>query len=231
MNLTRGTASLPYGDGEQTAALPDGWTLDLVAPAGPGDLPDPEGAVRQVLDHPIGSLPLATRLPRAGKMLLMLSDQTRRDGKRALVPVLIKYIEEHGLKPEQIDIMFCPGLHRQMSDTDIASLLSSEVSHNHRWFQHDPDGPQRELGKTSRGTLVALNARLWDYDLLVPVAGITHHYFAGFGGGRKMFATGAASRASIQHTHELVFCPPAEGGGRRPGWNPENYRETPWPRI
>ena len=220
MKPGRSTVSLPYGDSEQTAELPDGWSLDLIAPAGPGDLPDPEGALRQALDHPIGSLPLAARLPRAGRVLLMLSDHTRKDGKRTLVPLLLNYCREQGLRPEQIDIMFCLGLHRRATDTEIAAVLPADVLRSHRWFQHDPDGPVRSLGETSRQTPIAFNAQLWNYQLLVPIAGVNHHYFAGFGGGKKMLAPGSASRAAIQKSHELVFRPPVEGGGRRPGVEP-----------
>jgi nickel-dependent lactate racemase len=220
MNADRSTVSLPYGTGEQTAALPDGWSLDLIAPAGPGDLPDPEGALRHALDHPIDSLPLAARLPRAGRMLLMLADQTRKDGKRTLVPLLLNYCREQGLRPEQIDLMFCQGLHRPATDTEIAAVLPADVLRSHRWFQHDPDGPVRTLGETTRQTPIAFNAQLWNYDLLVPIAGVSHHYFAGFGGGKKMLAPGAASRAAIQKSHELVFRPRSEGGGRRPGVEP-----------
>jgi nickel-dependent lactate racemase len=220
MKPVRSTVSLPYGSGKQTAELPDGWSSDLVAPAGPGDLPDPEGALIQALDHPINSLPLSARLPRAGRVLLMLSDHTRKDGKQALVPLLLDYFKKHGLRADQIDIMFCSGLHRPASDAELAAALPAEVFREHAWFQHDPDGPTRTLGETTRGTKVAFNARLWNYDLLVPVSGITHHYFAGFGGGRKMLAPGVAGRAAIQKSHELVFRPSAEGGGRRPGVEP-----------
>jgi nickel-dependent lactate racemase len=53
--------------------------------------------------------------------------------------------------------------------------------------------------------------------LLLPISSVVHHYFAGFGGGRKLLVPGAAGRETIVANHRLVFRPAAEGAGRHPG--------------
>jgi lactate racemase len=102
----------------------------------------------------------------------------------------------------------------------LETLVGREIVASHACYQHDCDVKCREVGRTSHGTPVAFNKRLWDYELLIVVSGVLHHYFAGFGGGHKMILPGVAARKTIQKSHELVFRSLSEGGGRREGVEP-----------
>ncbi len=222
----RASVSLPFGPDEQHAYLPDGWGLDLVVPMGPADLPEPRKALGEVLDSPLQSPPLPQVLPRTGRVLIALTDRTRAGGKKQLLPLLLDYLAHRGVRGDRVHLMFALGAHRRMSRSELEELADPQVLDAHPHFQHDRDGPARRLGKTSRGTLVALNERLWDYQLIIPVCGVTHHYLAGFTGGREMLVPGAASRENIQGSHRLFFQPPDEGGGRRPGVGPGRLRDN-----
>ncbi len=216
----RASVSLPYGKGFETAGLPDGWVMDLVESSGPGDLPDPEAALLDALERPVGCSPLSARAAAAGRILLVVSDITRKDGKAELLPWLQAYLSRAGVGPERVDVMLARGTHRAASDAELSEALGAETARRHAVYQHDCDRDLRDLGVTSRGTPVLLNRRLWDYDLLVVVSGVVHHYFAGFGGGCKMIVPGVAGRSTIRRSHALVFQDESQGGGRRPGVEP-----------
>jgi nickel-dependent lactate racemase len=215
----RAEVVLPYGPGRLAAPVPEGWALDLIAPAGPGDLPDLRRTLFDALDRPLGSAPLRRRLPEQGRVLLLLSDHTRRDGKRSLVPLLLEYLEGCGVRGDRVHLMFAAGTHPPMTAAQRESAVGAGPLRAHPHFQHDCEAPARSLGTTGRGTPVALNERLWDYELVICVSGVTHHYFAGFTGGRKLLLPGAAARRSILANHRLVL-DDGDGGGRRTGVGP-----------
>ena len=219
--------SLPFGRGDLHSPLPDGWGLDLIAPLGPGDLPDPEQALRAVVESPIDSAPLSELIPKKGRVLIMLPDGTRKDGKRELLPWLLGMLDEWGARGDRVHLMIAPGTHRALSQSELAELIGPDLFDRHPVFQHDCDGPHRKLGQTSRGTPIELDERLWDYQLILPVTGVLHHYFAGFSGGRKLLVPGAASRATIEANHRLVLLEAEAGGGRRPGVGPGRLSGNP----
>ncbi len=61
------------------------------------------------------------------------------------------------------------------------------------------------LGTTSRGTEVKINKEILQKDLVVTFGAILHHYFAGFGGGRKLLFPGLAGYDAILHNHSLFL--------------------------
>jgi nickel-dependent lactate racemase len=61
------------------------------------------------------------------------------------------------------------------------------------------------LGTTSRGTEVRIHGALMEHDLLITFGAILHHYFAGFGGGRKLLFPGMAAYGSILQNHSLFL--------------------------
>src|SRR6185503_15976952 len=62
-----------------------------------------------------------------------------------------------------------------------------------------------DLGRTSRGTPVWVDRGVVEADLRVLTGRISHHYFAGFSGGRKSILPGVSARATIVANHRLVL--------------------------
>jgi nickel-dependent lactate racemase len=71
------------------------------------------------------------------------------------------------------------------------------------------------LGKTSRGTEVAVNRIAAEADRLILTGGVIYHYMAGFGGGRKSILPGVAALKTIQQNHLLALTDRV-GGGTNP---------------
>jgi nickel-dependent lactate racemase len=62
-----------------------------------------------------------------------------------------------------------------------------------------------ELGKSTRGTPVRLRKDILDCSLLITFGAISHHYFAGYGGGRKLLFPGLAEKKAIYANHSLFL--------------------------
>jgi nickel-dependent lactate racemase len=71
------------------------------------------------------------------------------------------------------------------------------------------------LGKTSRGTEVAVNRIAAEADRLILTGGVIYHSMAGFGGGRKSILPGVAALKTIQRNHLLALTHHV-GGGTNP---------------
>ena len=74
-------------------------------------------------------------------------------------------------------------------------------------MHHDPrdEAGLEWLGTTTRGTEVRVNREILEKDAILSFGAILHHYFAGFGGGRKLFFPGLAAYDSILHNHSLFL--------------------------
>jgi nickel-dependent lactate racemase len=75
-----------------------------------------------------------------------------------------------------------------------------------------------KVGVTPLGTEVFLNHRVAEADLVILCGAVTHHYFAGMGGGPKLILPGVAGEATIFTNHRRAiaedgtFCPDCQDG-------------------
>ena len=73
---------------------------------------------------------------------------------------------------------------------------------------HDCDGKLTRIGVTSRGTEVDVNPLVVGRKVIL-LGGTVHHFFAGYGGGRKSILPGVAGRATIMQNHAHALDPAA----------------------
>jgi nickel-dependent lactate racemase len=71
------------------------------------------------------------------------------------------------------------------------------------------DGQFQFFGTTSRGTRVGFNKLVTEADHIICTGSIVHHFFAGYGGGRKAMLPGVAAYETIRHNHSMMFDPNA----------------------
>ncbi|MEW6074018.1 MAG: lactate racemase domain-containing protein [Planctomycetota bacterium] len=84
--------------------------------------------------------------------------------------------------------------------------------------------PHRRLGATRRWTPVEVHARAVDCDLILTVADMKHHYFAGYSNAVKYLVPGIASLESIRRNHSLALEEDSTFG-RHP-WHPDPARRA-----
>ncbi|TYB33111.1 MAG: nickel-dependent lactate racemase, partial [Flexistipes sinusarabici] len=145
-------------------------------------------------------------LQKASSILIVLPDITRKSGACFFLKELIHRIESYG---KSFSFIFAVGTHRPLTVEEKREILTDEVYEKYSQYiiDHDPDDIESMTyyGKTKHTTPVLLNNAYFYHDTIIPIASISYHYFAGFGGARKMILPGIASRKSAMNNHKLAL--------------------------
>lgn len=172
--------------------------------------------IAERLGHPIQSKSLTELSRGARRVLIAVADLTRPSAADVFLPVVLEQLQDAGVPASRINAMFATGLHRAPAEVEKRKILGEKVFGVIETFDHHPRAPEEliSVGTTSRGTLVQVNRRIFKADLVLLAGAIGFHYFAGFGGGRKVIVPGLASEQTIRANHLRVLNP--HGRGRDP---------------
>jgi len=194
---------LRYGNDERSLLVPTGTSVDFVLPREVTPIADLSHAVTAACDVPVDSESLAAKAKSASKILLVVSDPTR-GGTEVVLPHIVGYLAAAGVEPGNVRILVARGTHRKLSKDEKQFFRSPELL-GIRVEEHDCDASDKlsALLLTRRGTPVRINRQLRDADLAILVSPVSFHYFAGFGGGRKLVLPGCADRPAIVANHRL----------------------------
>ena len=143
---------------------------------------------------------------RYSRIGIVVADKTRLCGYPDYIPWLLEILKEKGANQDSISFYIAYGTHPRQSDQE--SLLSyGDTFRKYTFVHHDcyDESALTLLGTTSRGTPVKVRKDVLESSLLITFGAITHHYFAGFGGGRKLLFPGLAAREAIYRNHSLFL--------------------------
>ncbi len=143
---------------------------------------------------------------RPGKVGIIVSDKTRLCQYPLYLPLLTGTLEKNGIAPENITLFIAYGTHPVQTEEECLDSYG-DTYRNYRFVHHDSRDPQSlvYLGTTAKGTEVKIHREIPEQEMLISFGAILHHYFAGFGGGRKLFFPGMAGYEPILHNHELFL--------------------------
>ncbi len=137
---------------------------------------------------------------------IVVSDKTRVCEYDKYLPWLIEALKINGLNNNSIRFYIAYGTHPRQSDKECQKIYG-DTYNKYEFVHHDCDDTQVmiNLGTTKRGTKVRIRKEVLDHDLLILFGSLAHHYFAGYGGGRKLLFPGIAERESIYSNHRLFI--------------------------
>jgi lactate racemase len=195
--------SVPYDKEELTFDLPAGWRGTVVASRVVPPILDVPGAVSQALQSPIGCQPLREVARPGDKACIVFTDVTRASPDSLLVPPLLAELEQAGVRDENITLLCGVGLHRPSTPEEKVAKLGRAVVERYRVVDHEPLNPDAlvDLGTTESGIPLSVNKVAYEADLLMATGIVEPHQYAGYSGGRKTLAVGAAGEAMIAYTH------------------------------
>lgn len=188
----------------------------------PPPLGDPDAALRRAIQHTIGSPALERLVPAGGRITVLVSDITRSGGAGAVLPGLLASLEELGAAPDRVDIVLAMGMHRAHSREEIENHLGSAIVSRWHVFEHNAKDESSLVfaGNTGAGTQCFFNRRVVESRLVIVCGSLSFHYFAGFGGARKLILPGVAGVRTILANHRRSLMADPRGGlsnGCRPG--------------
>jgi lactate racemase len=138
---------------------------------------------------------------------VVVADKTRLCGYPRYLPVLLEALEAHGADPRKIRICIAYGTHPPQGDDESLKAYGTAF-HRYAWIQHRCDQDAFvDLGSTRRGTPVRLRADIHAASSLITFGAVSHHYFAGYGGGRKLIFPGLGEKDAIYRNHGLFLDP------------------------
>jgi nickel-dependent lactate racemase len=217
--------TLPYGKGKIEIELSEQNFTLLKPQASPPALAKEH--LIEAINNPVSSAPLKKLLSHNDKILVVISDITRTTSVKVLLPLILDEIKKAGVSEKNIKLIIAIGNHRSLQQDEIKKILGNEVASNFEIVQHNSKDSTnlKYMGKTSRGTEVYLNQLLLEMDKVILTGAITHHYFAGFAGGRKSLVPGLSGLATIVNNHKL--CIDFEAKKVRNGIEPGNLDSNP----
>ncbi len=208
--------SLAYGAGTQHAAHPDNWNITTLR-ADPFTTGRPEPfLVEEALRHPVGATPLEEWTAAGDRILILVSDKTRRCRTHVFLPRLLARLEQAGVPDAQIRILFATGTHPPQTEREQRDILGDDVFARYAVFEHHARDEERcvHVGTTAAGTDIHINRLVVESDRVIATGTIVHHYFAGYGGGAKLFVPGVAAYSTAVANHRRTITP---DGGFHPG--------------
>ncbi|MFT4884747.1 MAG: nickel-dependent lactate racemase [Natronomonas sp.] len=184
---------VPVGDGTVPVNLPE-CNVCVAEPPG-GEAVDVRAAAEAALRKPNGPK-LTEHVGADDTVAIVVTDITRATPDDVLVDVLLSELERVGVYREQVAIVVGLGLHRPMTDDELAEMLGE---HADLAVNHDPEDTV-EVGEVD-GTPIELNRRVAMADRVLSTGMVEPHQYAGFSGGGKTVAIGAGGEPLIRYTH------------------------------
>ncbi len=138
--------------------------------------------------------------------VIIVADKTRLCGYKTYLPYLLQVLEEFNLQKDRLRFIIAYGTHPRQSDEECIENYGA-IYTQHSFIHHDCDSNDDfiDYGTTLRGTPIQLRKDIAQSSCVITMGAICHHYFAGYGGGRKLIFPGCGQRDSIYSNHGLYL--------------------------
>jgi nickel-dependent lactate racemase len=195
--------AVPFDKTELTFDLPPGWQGTVLESRAMRPIEDVPVAVAEAMAAPINSLQLRELAGAGDKVCIVFTDITRASPDFLLVPPLLAELQAAGVHDEDITLLCGIGMHRPSTPEEKVAKLGQAVVDRYRVIDHEPQNPGAlmDLGITGSGIPLSVSRVAYEADLLIATGIVEPHQYAGYSGGRKTLAVGAAGEAMIAYTH------------------------------
>jgi lactate racemase len=199
--------TVPYGKQTIQFSLPSTMRVTQANSKPVSPIVDASAAVAEALAHPVGSSPLREIVRAGNRICIVFTDVTRSCPDQVLVPPLLKELEAGGIRDEDITLLCGIGMHRASTRGEKETKLGADIVARYRVIDNEPQNPAAliDLGKTAGGVPVSVHRSVMDADVVIATGIVEPHQYAGYSGGRKTLAVGAAGEALIAYTHGPDF--------------------------
>ncbi len=194
---------VPYGKTDMAFDLLPGMKGTVIHAQSMPPLADVPAEIKRSLSLPIGCAPLREIAKKGDSVCIVFTDITRACPDHLLIPPIVRELYKAGVRREDITLLCGTGLHRPSTYEEKMAKLGPEVVENYRVMDNTPQDPANfvDLRRGENELPLSVNRIAYEADLLISTGIVEPHQYAGFSGGRKTLAIGAASEEMIAYTH------------------------------
>lgn len=207
--------SLPYGEGYQTAELPEGLTIQNIVATETKVADSLETLLERAMANPIGTRKLEDIAKADDTVVIVVNDHTRPGPNQLIMRAIVKRLEAAGIKDSQITVLYATGSHRSPTEKEMDDIISEEYRKRFTMVAHDclKDEDMTFIGETDTGMPIHINRLATDCSLLITTGLIAPIHTAGYSGGRKSVVPGIAGLKTlhIHHSFPIYQYEPAMG--------------------
>ncbi|MBW1983051.1 MAG: DUF2088 domain-containing protein, partial [Deltaproteobacteria bacterium] len=200
--MARKLFRVPFHRGHVDFALPQGMCGRAVRNRPFEPVSDIKQAVATALAQPVNSPPLRKLANKGATVCVVFTDITRDTPDNLLVPALLQELLAAGVRQKDITLLCGTGMHRPSTAEEKAAKLGDEVVAHYRVVDNAPEDPEMmvDLGCCKNGVPVVIHRAVVEADLVVASGAVEPHQYAGYSGGAKTVAIGAAGKSLIAAT-------------------------------
>ncbi len=190
--------SLPYGKVNLSFSLPDDVDVYEIEPNAVNPLPN----VKEEIMRSLRSLDMIVR---AGRRIAIVADDiTRPTPTKEILPPLLDYLNEKGVKDDDITLLVALGTHRPMTQQELVDKYG-EAMNRVEVIQPDFRDPEKlvKVGVMPNGSPIEVNKEIERADIAIGVGMIVPHHVSGFSGGSKIILPGISGEKTVGEMHLL----------------------------
>jgi nickel-dependent lactate racemase len=200
------TVVLPGVTGEHTFRLHTRNLGEILSPAPISCQAELTALVQRALAHPLGCPALAGRVQSGQRILVVVDDITRDTPTRAIIPVLLDYLQHAGAGEGDIRFALALGTHRPMTEPEIVHKLGEGVAR--RFEVINTPAQQQEAfvatGEAWGGVPIEVHRAVVEADVVIGIGSVVPHADAGWSGGCKIVLPGMCSERTVMENHILA---------------------------
>jgi nickel-dependent lactate racemase len=203
MGRHENTYRVPFGKGSLEFDLPAPMRGTLIESRHAEPLHDVERATADALARPVNSPPLRELVRPTDTVCIVFTDITRACPDHFFVPPVLRELKAAGVRDRHITLVCGTGLHRPSTLEEKRLKVGQEILDRYRVLDNAPQNRDAlaDLGTTESGIPLSVNRFVHEADLVVATGIVEPHQYAGYSGGPKSVAIGAAGEAMIDYTH------------------------------
>jgi nickel-dependent lactate racemase len=197
---------VPYDKGYLEFDLLPGMQGHVVSSQPVPPAADPGEAIREAIAHPMDSPPLAQMVRPGDTVCIVFTDVTRASPDHLMVPLMLAELARAGARDQDITLLCGTGMHRPSTRQEKVAKLGEGVVERYRVIDNEPQKPAKlvDLGIVN-GIPLSVHKAAYEADLLIATGIVEPHQYAGYSGGRKTVAVGAAGEPLIAYSHGPAF--------------------------
>lgn len=194
---------LSIADKPRRLDIPENVVCEVVEEPGHRFVSSLDKAIGQALRNPIGAPPLGELLKPGDRVVLILTDITRRLHEERIIPALLAEITNAGVPLSAVRGVIATGTHRPNSRDEMIRMYGAEVVEQIDIVNHDAydDSNLVFCGHSPKGIPIWLNRLVVEADVRIATGCIEPHLMAGYSGGIKTLSVGVAGEKTIAATH------------------------------